>query len=628
MFKLRFLFLGCICTVLMLASAPQSGAHNPPIPEASGFSRYEHAFMDTLTPSTRVKAAATTAVNCIGGMAGIFPCKDVASPAVAKRAEPFSADDGKPVGRGSVLNGPNGVDVGPDGNLYVASFIGDEITVHHPQTGAVLDRIGPERGVHGPDDLVIAADGTIYWTEFLAGNVGMLRPDGSFRTQFVARGVNPIALSDGGRLFVARDFLGNGLYELDLELLAPPQVVIPDLVGFNGMDFGPDGLLYGPLFFGGAIARIDVDAPVPTAEIVATGFRIPGAVAFNSAGELYAVDFAEGQVIKVDVATGDLHVLADIEGVLDNLAFDATDRLFTTALADGQILTMTPGGTLRALNKSGFIAPSGVAAAPDGTVWVADFFSLRGFGSRRNPVTSFYYRFDPPFAGPARANTVAADGDLLITTAWSSNSLQVLDPDTGAVLEDIRTLAVPSNAIRHGDALVAAQVRAGNIVDAVSGEELLGGLVYPLGLASDGENLYVSDWASGVVWALTDAGSAVPLATGLSAPEGLALDGNRLLVVEEGLDQVSAIDLTTSAVRTVIEGLDLGSRVVPAAPPHGIFNGVTVAPNGSIYVSDDGANAVYEFKRKESHRRREPVPRNYGAGIATTSSLTHLKTYE
>jgi hypothetical protein len=24
---------------------------------------------------------------------------------------------------------------------------------------------------------------------------------------------------------------------------------------------------------------------------------------------------------------------------------------------------------------------------------------------------------------------------------------------------------------------------------------------------------------------------------------------------------------------------------------------VTVGPNGSIYVSDDGANAVYEFKR-------------------------------
>src|SRR4029453_17163873 len=83
----------------------------------------------------------------------------VASPAAAKKSEPFSAEDGRPVGRGSVLNGPNGVNVGPDGNVYVASGIGNEITVHDPRTGAILDRIGPERGVHGPDDLVVAPDG-------------------------------------------------------------------------------------------------------------------------------------------------------------------------------------------------------------------------------------------------------------------------------------------------------------------------------------------------------------------------------------------------------------------------------------------------------------------------------------
>jgi glucose/arabinose dehydrogenase len=31
-----------------------------------------------------------------------------------------------------------------------------------------------------------------------------------------------------------------------------------------------------------------------------------------------------------------------------------------------------------------------------------------------------------------------------------------------------------------------------------------------------------------------------------------------------------------------------------------IFNGVAVGPNGSIYVSDDGANAVYEFNQIQS----------------------------
>jgi sugar lactone lactonase YvrE len=521
----------------------------------------------------------------------------VATPAIAKRGEPFTIDGAQTIGRSSVLNGPNGLYVSPfDGNVYVASVVGDEITVHDPRSGEILDRIGPERGVRGPDDIVIADDGTIYWTEILAGNVGMLRPDGTFLVEHVGPGTNPITLNDDGRLFVARDFLGDGLYELDPDTLQVVRFVDPTLFGFNGMDFGPDGMLYGPLFFGQAIGRIDVDAAVPSVEIVASGFRVPGAVAFSPDGVLHAVDFAEGQVIRVDVDTGDWEVLADIEGVLDNLAFGDDGTLFTTAFADSQLLTLNPGGQLRELNQEGFMAPGGVAVDADGDVWVADFFSVREFGPSRNPATSFYDRFDPPFAGQGSANTVAVDGDNIITSGWFSNAVQVIDPSSGTVLEDVRTLAVPVNAIRHGSVLAAAQVGAGNVVDAQTGDVLVDGLFYPLGLASDGSTLYVGDWATGTVWAKPDGGAASALATGLAGPEGLALDGDRLLVVEEAADRVSAIDLASGAVSTVVDGVALGDRVLPAALPHGGFNGVA-ATDRAIYVSSDVDNAVYEFKR-------------------------------
>jgi sugar lactone lactonase YvrE len=425
----------------------------------------------------------------------------------------------------------------------------------------------------------------------------MLRPDGTFKVQFVAPGVNPITLSDDGRLFVARDFLGDGLYELDPELEDPPQVLIPDLFGFNGMDFGPDGLLYGPLFFGNAIARIDVDAPVPAPEIVATGFRIPGAVAFSPDGVLHAVDFAEGQVIRVDVTTGATEVLADIEGVLDNLAFGADGTLYTTAFGDGQVLAMTPGNQLRALNKAGFIAPGGVTVDDDGSLWVADFFTVREMRHGRHPVSSFYDRFDPPGAGPASANTVDASGDHVITTGWFSNSVQVLDRSDGSVVEDIRTLAVPINAIDHGGVLAVAQLGAANVVDGRSGDVLLDVvLAYPLGLASDGDTLYVGDWVLGEVWAVPSGGPPTLLASGFANPEGMAVDGDRLLVVEEGADRVSAVDLATGAVSTVIEGLPLGDPVVPGAVPHGNVNSVAVDVR-AIYASSDIDNAVYRFKR-------------------------------
>ena len=104
----------------------------------------------------------------------------VALPADAKqRPEPIDARQGIEVGRAAATNSLNGVYLSPyDGNVYVASVGGDEITVHDPRSGRVLDRIGPERGVNGPDDVFITDDGTIYWTEILTGFVGMLKPDG------------------------------------------------------------------------------------------------------------------------------------------------------------------------------------------------------------------------------------------------------------------------------------------------------------------------------------------------------------------------------------------------------------------------------------------------------------------
>ena len=117
-----------------------------------------------------------------------------AIPAIAADTAPTHYEPGREIGRASVLKGTNGIFVHPDGNVYGASVVGDEITVQVADTGEILDRIGPERGVNGPDDVTIAPDGTIYWAEILGGNVGMLRPDGTWTTQFVAPGVNPITL--------------------------------------------------------------------------------------------------------------------------------------------------------------------------------------------------------------------------------------------------------------------------------------------------------------------------------------------------------------------------------------------------------------------------------------------------
>ena len=536
------------------------------------------------------------------------------SPAAAERRgedEPRTLSDGHPLWRSSVLNGANGLYVGPDGNVYTGSVFGNEIVVQNPRNGRVIDRIGAERGVNGPDDIFITDDGTIYWTDILGGTVGMLKPGEEPVTQLIAPGVNPITMSDDGRLFVGLVFLGVGVFELDPDLIEPPVALFADptpVIGMNGMDFGPDGMLYGPLFFSGAVARIDVSNLVPgenpPVEVVAEGFRVPSAVKFNSAGELHVSDLAEGQIVKVDLESGEREVLVDIEGIIDNLAFDGRDQLFFAADADGQLMKVVRPGRVRAMNRTGFTGPSSIAQTSDGTIWVADGGELQGFTGRWNPTSKIYFRFDPPFAGLAGANTVAADGDHLITVGLLTGAVQVLDPATQTILEDYRVPGAPTiNAIAHGDQLVAAKLGLG-VVDVRTDAVISSDFAYPLGLASDGTTLYVSDYALGTVTAIGPSGSAV-IAEGLVTPEGLALDGNHLLVVEEALDRVSAIDLATGNVFPIITGFDMG----PSAPtsdfslPHNNLNGVMVSSKGHIYVSQSGeVNGVFRFRPERYNR--------------------------
>jgi sugar lactone lactonase YvrE len=114
--------------------------------------------------------------------------------------------------RGAPIPAANGTMFDSKGRLHVASVGGRSILVIDPETGAILDRIGPDRGVEGPDDLTFGSDGSLYWIALLTGEVGKLSPDGTKSTLAkLPPGVNPITFSDDGRLFVALDFLGDGL---------------------------------------------------------------------------------------------------------------------------------------------------------------------------------------------------------------------------------------------------------------------------------------------------------------------------------------------------------------------------------------------------------------------------------
>lgn len=513
---------------------------------------------------------------------------------------------------GAVFPGTNGVMFGPDGSLWVASVFANSLFGLDPDTGQLVGLVGPESGVATPDDLAFGPDGSVYWTAIVSGEVGRRTPDGTVTTQMVAPGVNPITFSDDGRLFVALDFYGDGLYELDPDLEDPPRLIIETLGFLNGMDWGPDGFLYGPIWTLHQVVRVDVDSGELT--VVADDFGLPGAVKFDSQGRLHALDTLRGEVVRVDTATGATEVVAQVPPGADNLAFDPSDRLFVSSYANGTIVEVLADGTNRTLAPGGMIVPMGVAAVPraDGeSVWVADWFSVRELDGATGLERAQYVGFPATdFGGGA---TVAPDGDRLVISDVFDNVVLVLDPLTGAVVESYHDFVVPLNAVRFQGDLVVVELgmeagAARVLRQSATGREVLAdvtdGLYVPAGLAVSNGDLWVGDWATGVVWQLADDGQVlptpVPVAMGLANPVGLAADPNgALYAVEMSTATLARVDLSTGRIARVASGLQVLQEALPGLPPTGLFPGVAVGPSGAVYVSGAMGRVLYRFAPEE-----------------------------
>lgn len=508
------------------------------------------------------------------------------------------------VAHGAALHGANGIDIGPDGNLYIASVVGEEIVVMNRSDGTIIKRFGLEMGVKGPDDLVFGPDGSLYWTDIIFGEVGRMTPEGVVTKQFVALGVNPITFSPDGRLFVGLDFLGDGLYELDPNLMDPPRPIIistpenPYPLGFlNAFDFCADGFLYGPLFAANLVIKVDVGHagdPVSTSpftdgtvQIVASGFKNPASAKFDPKGVLHVLD-QTGAVFQVSIKTGEKTLFTTIEPGLDNMVFDTDGTLFMTNNDEGWVAEILPGGQARIISPGGMISPSGVAvlAGPNDQdkVYVGDIYHLRQFNGQTGEQENTYKGYLVPEENTVsliQPMSLSADGNNLVVASWYSAAVQVWDSQTHEVLEHY-AMGAPIDAIRFGEGIIVSDVTFGGVVWASDQSMILpidnATVFAPGGLATDGETVWVADWGSGVIWKIGFDGNTpltpVVAASGLMNPEGLAFEKEgSLLVVESGASRLSRIDLSTGESTKIVDGLELGGPGQEGLPPTYLFDG-------------------------------------------------------
>ena len=509
--------------------------------------------------------------------------------------------------KGAPTRATNGIYVDPQQRLWVASTIGNELLVMDPESGEILERYGNDVRLTIPDDLVIGPDGTVYWTALLAGTIGKMTPDGEISiVADIGPGVNPITLSDDGRLFVGLCFMGSGLYEVDPEGVESPRAIMTDTM-INGMDFGPDGYLYAPAWFEGTVLRFDVDTGEITTAV--DGIGVPGALKFDSKGQMHLLDFVGYKLLKVDLETGETELVATVSQGLDNLAFDSKDRLFLTSHTEAQVVELLADGTTRVVSRGGMNMPQGVAVRVTDAgeqAYIADQTTLRVFdGETGEPAGVLRELFRVYDFGPT---TVQFAGDNLLFSAWFANSVTLLDPATADTVWSWHDLAVPMNAIEFQGDIVVAQLGAGNVIrvdvdDPPQREVLADGLAIPLGLAATEDDLWVGDYATGTILQIVADGvvleEPVTVATGLAGPEGMAVDvSGDLLVAETGAGRLSRVDLATGIVTSVVTGLSPGEAVPEGMPfpPSSWFTGVAVGPSGTIYLTNDTDSVLYRIK--------------------------------
>jgi sugar lactone lactonase YvrE len=501
----------------------------------------------------------------------------------------------------SRLFGANGLRTGPDGRLYIAQVTGSQISALDLGSDT-LETVSPRGGdIITPDDLAFDDAGNLYATEYMEGRVSVRDAGGHTR---VLRDDIPAAngiTTHRGRLFVNECREGGRLLEFDLAG-GPPRVLLENLPSPNAMEVGPDGLLYFPVMTANEIWRVGLDGGEP--ERVATDLGVPDSVKFDGDGHIVSTQVASGQVLRIDPRTGAKTVLAQLSPGLDNLTL-VDGRLFASNFT-GEITEVLGDGQTRTLLAGGFNWPHDLAIGTDGRLLVADgtyLYALAADGTRE----AVAMLFSPGYPGYLRGLAPTGAGDFYCT-----NSLgQVARYRPGGEAEYLATGFDQLYGIAAGsDGTVAfAELGAGRAHALRDGATtvLADGLAEPTGVAVDRDGaVLVAEGAAGRV-VRVDRGRAETVVDGLACPQGLAIAGDTLYIVDAGAKEVVAVEPASGRRWVLASGLPLGAPpgvtpkplkgIAPFSGPQGPFAGVTVGPDGTVYVAADGEGSVLAITR-------------------------------
>ena len=154
---------------------------------------------------------------------------------------------------------------------------------------------------------------------------------------------------------------------------------------------------------------------------------VPGGLAFDAAGNLFAVNTANNTIYKYTHA-GVRSTFASGLNRPFGVAFDTAGNLFVSEQNSGNILKFAPGGGAPTIFTTGFIVPLGLASDSVGNLFVAEFGTNKaGFANGTHTT------INPSALLSPRQIAIDASGNVFVSTVGNGQIVEISTAGTQTV---------------------------------------------------------------------------------------------------------------------------------------------------------------------------------------------------
>jgi len=477
---------------------------------------------------------------------------------------PYFATPVAPAATTPLVN-PNGIGLGPNGELYVSDWGADAVFRIDLDAGT-FETVTQGVNLGEPRDIVVRPDGQIFVADSAADALIQIDPATGVQT-VIAQGpelgtISYLAFNPVNGHIYASERSGTGeIRDIDVATGSQSVVSVNTLIDTPwGLLIEPDGKLVVTDAGGsGELIRLAPSTSETDIKNAAWSFNAPRGIAVDAAGRWIVADYLGSAVYRLDPGAGTQTTLTGVSRFVD-VAVVPTPQCSDGLDNDGDALTdAADSDCADASDRTEFQLQAGDIVVADG----------RGALVRVDPGTGAQTTLveDPALNG-LFGITTDRDGDLLVTQSGTDSVLR-FDPASGLItpvasggfLTEPREVRVDGNgSLLVTDSGTDAVVR----INPLTGSQFIA--------AADTGNRF-------------------------EQPEGLAIEADGRILVSDwlNLDRILRIDLTDPTTEEVLSDLpeyEINRRL--ALDANGDILGVDSGATDEIYRVDPVSGAILE----------------------------------